>query len=271
MEGLSQRYSLCTCPARCHSHLQRRAADKGLHRLCKRVTPGGAPSAENLPPLSTLVHCAAVLPGHPQILPMGMDVTLVTNHLGPMALTMCLIPRLLENAVGRAKPSRVVTVSSFTHRAANLLTALQALEGAKDVFIRREYLPGVDYMNSKLLLTMAARHLHCSYPDLLQSHLADPGAVDSCLIRSWPGWLRLAYRFGLACLWQLNTPKMAASAVEAACLTDAHGGCSRYWFNLRGYAAISSPSHVAQDPGSCRVVWDRTCRAAADFLGSAGA
>ena len=103
--------------------------------------------------------------------------------------------------------------------------------------------PAKEYMESKLLLTMAMRHLHTalgrdlsgdgddSFPmtssssgdgmmvhrRLAEALTVDPGAIDSNLVRNWPLWLQWLFRAVLSLLRMLNSPEDAAVAMEAAC------------------------------------------------------
>jgi hypothetical protein len=109
--------------------------------------------------------------------------------------------------------------------------------------------PAKEYMESKLLLTMAMRHLHAairggnsSAGEFALSHSSsssgdggnggskgnyfrlpevvtiDPGAVDSNLVRHWPCWLQWTFRVALRIFCLLNAPREAAVTVRALCL-----------------------------------------------------
>ena len=219
-----------------------------------------------LPPLSILVNCAAVLPGQPppHDATTGTSSALTINATAQVALAMCLLPALLystssASAKGQRASSgtaphpttpRIVTVGSFTHHAAELRSALAALRADPEA-APAPFRPAKEYMESKLLLTMAMRHLHTAlgrdlgggddgdddddafltmsgssgggttvhHRRLAEALTVDPGAIDSNLVRHWPTWLQWVFRGVLSLLGMLNSPEDAAAAMEAACLS----------------------------------------------------
>jgi hypothetical protein len=208
-------------------------------------------ATHQLPPFGLLVNCAAVLAGSERRCLAGrLGATLSSNVVGPTALQLCLMPALITGASIAGRPSRIITIGSFTHMAANracMDSSLQELRAfaspvrnhASDCgsITTRPFRPAVEYMTSKLLATMAAFRVTASIhsarrghtpagasvsssvnscydsPPLLQNHVLDPGAIDTALIREWPPWLATLFRVGLSAMGLLHSPDSAAAAV----------------------------------------------------------
>jgi NAD(P)-dependent dehydrogenase (short-subunit alcohol dehydrogenase family) len=118
-------------------------------------------------PLGVLVNNAGVM-AYPQrrVTADGFEAQLGINYLGHFALTLRLLPALLE-----AGGARVVSVSSLAHR--------QGRIAFDDLQSERRYAPRVAYQQSKLAMLMFAREL--------QRRSAAQG-LDLVSIAAHPGW-----------------------------------------------------------------------------------
>ncbi len=118
-------------------------------------------------PLGILVNNAAVMAVPERRLSVdGFELQFATNYLGHFALTLRLLPALLESPGGR-----VVDVSSLAHRGGRI--AFDDLQG------ERSYSPYRAYAQSKLAMLLFARALH---------HRARARGWDLRSIAAHPGW-----------------------------------------------------------------------------------
>lgn len=177
----------------------------------------------------------------------GFETTLGTNHLGHFLLTSLLLDLLPDQP-----QSRVVTVSSATHKAGKINFA--------DLQSDRSYSRAGAYAQSKLANLMFALELHRrlerSGRELL-SVAAHPGiAASTSLIRQ--RWLRNVWRYAGAVVSN-STHESAKSTIMAA-LDPAVTGGQYYgpqgFLELKGGPGTVEPSRNAQDPDQARRLWE---------------
>lgn len=188
-----------------------------------------AVEAGTLPPLLALVNNAGVLPGRmDERAAAEANVPGVCDALHVRAVTR--LSRALLPTLGRthARSPRVVTVGSFTHRAASARAAL----------------PARAYSSSKLggvAVTLALDEelrVRSSTGARVRCVVADPGAVRTALTRAWPRWLVAAFNGVFA-----RAPERAVGAVIGAVLSECLEG-GEYLYGPR--AVPLSPSRRAQ-------------------------
>uniref|UniRef100_A0A7R9TWK0 Protochlorophyllide reductase n=1 Tax=Prasinoderma coloniale TaxID=156133 RepID=A0A7R9TWK0_9VIRI len=185
--------------------------------------------AGTLPPLLALVNNAGVLPGRmDERAAAEANVPGVCDALHVRAVTR--LSRALLPTLGRthARSPRVVTVGSFTHRAASARAAL----------------PARAYSRSKLggvAVTLALDEelrVRSSTGARVRCVVADPGAVRTALTRAWPRWLVAAFNGVFA-----RAPERAVGAVIGAVLSECLEG-GEYLYGP--HAVPLSPSRRAQ-------------------------
>jgi NAD(P)-dependent dehydrogenase (short-subunit alcohol dehydrogenase family) len=201
--------------------------------------------------LDLLINNAGVMaPPYRQTLD-GFELQLGTNHLGHFARTGRLLPLLV-------KGSRVVTVSSFMHK---------AVRGISEDDLRRpagSYRKWESYGKSKLanLLFMLEldRRARAAGADLL-SVGAHPGYAATHLQAAGP---ELAGRARQAQLWAAATRLVAQSAAAgawpslyAATYPDLRPGSfvGPSFFEYRGTPKVVLPTRTAQDPELAERLW----------------
>lgn len=185
---------------------------------------------------------------------------MASNYLGPYILTCQLLP-VLQRSTPQA---RIVNVVSFTHR------AVRGLETDKLWFAKASleklgttewYHLARIYETSKLYLTLFSYELHRRLACNAESHscvsiiAADPGAVNTNILREVPKWLAQLSRVVLSLLGLLQLPTAGASAVLAAATApwDVSG---RYFFGTQGLSCKSSS--ISYDKILSRRLWDAT-------------
>jgi NAD(P)-dependent dehydrogenase (short-subunit alcohol dehydrogenase family) len=189
----------------------------------------------------------------------GFELQLGTNHLGHFALTGRLLPLLLK-----APSSRVVTVSSFMHKAVQNVTAEDFRQPAPG------YAKWVAYEKSKLanLLFMLEldRRTRAAGVELL-SVGAHPGYAATNLQAAGP---ELAGRSLQAKVWDTASRLVGQSAAAgawpslyAATQPDLEPGSfvGPSFFEYRGTPKLVHPSSAARDPELAKRLWESSIEA----------
>lgn len=207
--------------------------------------------ASDHPTLDLLINNAgAVLLGPRRTSADGYELHLATNMLGHFALTGLLLPNL-----EKAPDSRVVSLSSITHRSAHL--------DFTDLNYTRDYRASTAYGRSKLAATIFGfeldRRLRATSSPAT-STLAHPGLTRTNLTpRAWEHQGRrgaLIARAGL--LFTQPTAQGALPQLRAATDPTATGGTFFGPANLgetRGRVTTARPSKDATDPEIARRLW----------------
>ncbi|KAK4761484.1 hypothetical protein SAY87_029368 [Trapa incisa] len=166
---------------------------------------------------------------------------MATNYIGAFCLTQLLLPLLINSPV----PSRIVNVTSFTHRSVSLAqTDKQAVTGGS--FLQAKQYPFAEvYAYSKfcLLLFSYALHWQIGLSEKAR-HVsvipADPGFVETNIMREVPAFIS-STAFGVAklmCL--LQSPDDGVRAIIDAALAPPETS-GVYFFGGNGRTIKSSP------------------------------
>jgi NAD(P)-dependent dehydrogenase (short-subunit alcohol dehydrogenase family) len=209
--------------------------------------------AETYDKLDLLVNNAGVMASPYRQTADGFELQLGTNHLGHFALTARLMPLLLK-----ASEPRVVTVSSFMHKAVRDITEAD-LRQTQD-----GYKKWVAYCRSKLanvlFMLELDRRARAAGSNLL-SVGAHPGYAATHLQPAGP---ELAGRLRQARVWAGVTKLVAQSAAAGAWpilfgATDPDVRPGAYYgpsfFEYRGTPTVVLPTRMAQDPELARRLW----------------
>jgi NAD(P)-dependent dehydrogenase (short-subunit alcohol dehydrogenase family) len=180
----------------------------------------------------------------------GFELQFETNYLGHFALTLRLLPLLLQ-----ASAPRVVNLSSLYHRRGAI--------DFDDLQARRSYRPGRAYGQSKLAMLMFAleldRRAKAAGCDLI-SNAAHPGYARTELIPNGPG-----DKGALQVLNRLLQPYVSQSAADGALPTlfaatapDARGGAyygPDGFYELKGPPTEAFIAPQARDEDVARRLW----------------
>jgi NAD(P)-dependent dehydrogenase (short-subunit alcohol dehydrogenase family) len=159
-------------------------------------------------PLDILVNNAG-LAGQRGLTKDGFELTFGTNHLGPFAFTLPLLPLLL-----RSGAPRVVNVSSRAHYRAKAVN----YDGVKSATATTTGLP--EYALSKLANVLFSNELHRRYHDRgLASYALHPGVIASDI------WRRIPWPFrNIAALFMVSVEQGARTSLYCATSPDAKSG-----------------------------------------------
>ncbi|MEU0132020.1 MULTISPECIES: oxidoreductase [unclassified Streptomyces] len=184
----------------------------------------------------------------------GFEMQFGTNHLGPFALTLHLMPLL-----GTAGPSRVVTLSSLAHRVGRI--------DFDNLNAERGYDKWRAYAQSKLanLLFTAElqRRLEAADKDVL-ALAAHPGLAATDLGQAGPRLAGRTWAAKLERMTRIYTQPASAGALPtlyAATLPAALGGSyygPRLLAETRGAPAPARMSARAQDMSTALALWQES-------------
>lgn len=171
-------------------------------------------------PLFALINNAGLQFTGPVVFsPDGVEMTLAVNHLGPLQLTLGLLPWLEGGAVlgvgsGTHNPNDRVA-KMFGFRGGRFSSVASLAKGDMDAPTERQ--AGMDrYATSKLLSMTTTAELARRYPNTTFATL-DPGLMPGTgLVRTAPAFVRWAWRRVLPALAPLisgaSTPAKSAAA-----------------------------------------------------------
>ncbi|CAH8269984.1 unnamed protein product [Arabidopsis lyrata] len=187
----------------------------------------------------------------------GFDRMMATNYVGAFTLTKLLLPLLRNSPV----PSRVVNVTSFTHRSAfSGRFDMDSVTGVN--FSRSKQYPCARiYEYSKLCLLLFSYQLHRQLRLTDDSHhvsvvAVDPGAVKTNIMHELPSYIQVIAFYGLKILGLMQSPEDAAeSVIDAALAPPEISG--KYFFGGQGRTIESSA--LSGDPKMAKELWDTSC------------
>ncbi|XP_022939811.1 dehydrogenase/reductase SDR family member on chromosome X-like [Cucurbita moschata] len=166
------------------------------------------------PSLQLLINNAGILATSSRSTSEGYDQMMATNYVGPFFLTQMLLP-LLKNS---PSPSRIVNVSSFTHRCVFDVQVDEDTVCGKRFVGLDQYPCASIYEYSKLCLLLFSYELHRKLSLENRSNkvtvvVADPGVVKTNIMREVPTYLsRVAFTI-LRLLRLLQLPEDGVNSI----------------------------------------------------------
>ncbi|CAL5074699.1 unnamed protein product [Urochloa decumbens] len=205
------------------------------------------------PAIQLLINSAGILAKSHRVTEDGLDEMIQTNYVSPFILTNILLPLLKNSSV----PSRVVNVTSFTHRCVSGIDVSEdALRGMK--FGRcsggENYPLACAYEYTKLCLLMFSyelhRHIHMS--SAVSVIAADPGIVETKIMRELPQCLSCFAFLALRFLKLLQDPDTGVGSILDAALAppEESGKC---FFGGKGRTIRSS--QLSYDTEVAKKLW----------------
>ncbi|KAG4157447.1 hypothetical protein ERO13_D02G062900v2 [Gossypium hirsutum] len=204
--------------------------------------------------LQLLINNAGILATSSRTTPEGYDQMMGTNYIGPFCLTKLLLPLLKRSPV----PSRIVNVTSFTHRSVfDVQVDKESVYGTR--FLRSEQYPFARlYEYSKLFLILFSYELHrqlglMDQPYHVSVNAADPGSVKTNIMREVPSCLSsLAFQV-LKSSGLLQSPKNGVSSLIDAALAPPEAS-GVYFFGGKGRTVDSSV--LSHNTKLAKELWD---------------
>jgi NAD(P)-dependent dehydrogenase (short-subunit alcohol dehydrogenase family) len=170
----------------------------------------------------------------------GIEGTLMVNHLAPVLLTNLLLPMLQ-----RSTPSRIVNVSSWSHRRAKL--------DLDDLQMKEHYSASAAYSRAKLINLLWTYELARRLEDTgVAVNLADPGGASTDMTRSdaMPWIFRTINRLGQRVM---TTEKAARVSIHLASSPEVEGVNGAY-FDNKGKRIKSSKA--SYDEEARKRIWE---------------
>ncbi|KAK4277534.1 hypothetical protein QN277_015521 [Acacia crassicarpa] len=210
-----------------------------------------------------LVNNAGILATSHKVTADGYDQMIGTNYIGAFALTKLLLPLLESSPV----TSRIVNVTSFTHRSVNDIQVDERTVSGRRFLSSEQYPCAQIYEYSKLCLLLFSYELHRQLSSVGKSwHVsvtaADPGAVQTNIMREVPSIISsLAFKV-LGLLGLLQTPEHGISSIIDAALAPPEAS-GAYFFGGKG--RVTSSSELSRNPKLARLLWETTCNMLSDI------
>ncbi|KAD5317342.1 hypothetical protein E3N88_17288 [Mikania micrantha] len=215
------------------------------------------------PSIQLLINNAGIL-ATSRLTTDGRERMMGTNYIGAFSLTEVLLPLLKNSPI----PSRIVNVTSFTHR--NVLSFQPDKEtvSGKRFLDFRNYPCAQIYEYSKFCLLLLSYELHrrlnlTEGSQKISVMAADPGAVKTNIMREVPMFISQAAFASLRFFGLLQSPKMGVSSICDAALAPPEAS-GLYFFGGRGRTVDSSP--LSYNLKLSRELWATSCDIFQDLL-----
>ncbi|KAL0888678.1 hypothetical protein Bca101_012661 [Brassica carinata] len=209
------------------------------------------------PSIQLLVNNAGILATSSRSTVEGFDRMMATNYIGAFSLTKLLLPLLRNSPV----PSRVVNVTSFTHR--SVFSARFDKDSVTGVYSSesKQYPCARMYQYSKLCLLLFSYELHRQLRLADDSHhvsvaAVDPGAVKTNIMHELPSYIQVLAFWSLKILRLMQSSEEAAESVIDAALSPPEVS-GKYFFGGNGRTIESS--ETSRDPKLAKELWDTSC------------
>ncbi|XP_037491135.1 dehydrogenase/reductase SDR family member on chromosome X isoform X3 [Jatropha curcas] len=207
--------------------------------------------------IQLLVNNAGILATSHRTTADGYDQMMATNYMGAFSLTKFLLPLIRNSPVG----SRIVNVTSFTHRSVFNMQVDKETVSGRCFWTPKQYPYAHIYQYSKLCILLFSYQLHqqlqlMDKPCQVSVNAADPGAVETNLMREVPSCLsRLAFRI-LKLLGLLQSPDIGACSILDAALAPPEIS-GEYFFGGKGRTLNSSKLSYSVD--LAEKLWTTSC------------
>ncbi|XP_043688951.1 dehydrogenase/reductase SDR family member on chromosome X-like isoform X2 [Telopea speciosissima] len=197
------------------------------------------------PSVQVLINNAGIFATSCRFTNEGYDQMMGTNYIGAFALTNLLLPLLRSSPV----PSRIVNVTSFTHRCVSGTQVDEETLAGKYFSRSKQYPCAHIYEYSKFCLLLFSYELHrrlylkdksCKVSVLyVFLNAVDPGVVETNIMREVPSCLSQLAFMVLRLLGLLQSPENGVESIVDATLAPPESS-GEYFFGGRGRTVNSS-------------------------------
>ncbi|CAH9087273.1 unnamed protein product [Cuscuta epithymum] len=204
------------------------------------------------PSIQLLINNAGILATTSRVTSEGYDQMFTTNYIGAFCITKVLLHLLESSPI----PSRVVNVTSFTHRS---VWSMQMDKGAIKCPSKSKQYPYAEiYEYSKLCILLFSYELHRQVGMMEKRHklsvvAVDPGAVKTNIMREIPSWISQLSYAALKILGMLQAPEDAVGSILDAALSPPETS-GVYFFGGNGRTLASSV--LSYDLKMSKNLWD---------------
>ncbi|KAF6155274.1 hypothetical protein GIB67_019800 [Kingdonia uniflora] len=192
------------------------------------------------PSVQLLINNAGMLATSYRFTAEGYEQMMGTNYIGTFLLANLLLPLLKNSYV----PSRIVNVTSFTHRCVSSIQLDEETLTGKYCSNPKQYQCAQVYEHSKLYLLLFSYELHRQLNRVDKSNqvsimAADPGVVETNIMKEIPSYLSLLSLKVLKLLGLLQDPDYGVHSIIDAALAPLETS-GKYFFGGRGRTIRSS-------------------------------
>ncbi|XP_068313020.1 uncharacterized protein [Pyrus communis] len=197
-------------------------------------------NSEMHPSIQLLINNAGILATSSRLTSQGYDQMMATNYLSAFSLSKLLLPLLRNSPV----PSRIVNVTSFTHRSVLNIQINKDTVSGKCFSRPKQYPFAHVYECSKLFLLLFSYELHrqrglTDISRQVSVIAVDPGVVETNIMREVPSCLSSLAFIVLKLLGLLQSPEIGVSSILDAALSPPETS-GVYYFGGRGRTVDSS-------------------------------
>ncbi|KAK3011354.1 hypothetical protein RJ639_012805 [Escallonia herrerae] len=199
--------------------------------------------------IQLLINNAGILATSCRLTAEGYDQVMATNYIGGFSLIKVLLP-LLESS---PFPSRIVNITSFTHRNGETVSENISCE------VDKETVSGVRFSKLKLCLLLLSYELHRQFAlvgNSVSVIAVDPGAVKTNIMREVPSCLSQVAFLVLMLVGLLQSPENGVcSVLDAALAPPEISGV--YFFGGKGRTISSSA--LSYNTELSQKLWSTSC------------
>ncbi|XP_042451713.1 dehydrogenase/reductase SDR family member on chromosome X-like isoform X1 [Zingiber officinale] len=207
------------------------------------------------PSVQLLINNAGILAKSSRVTADGFDEMIETNYLGAFFLTNILLPLLKNSPV----PSRIVNVTSFTHRCVSHVDQNKGILARENfhVFSSKKYCFAQTYEYSKFCTLLFSYELHrqlyaMDSASVVSVMAADPGFVETNIMRELPPSLQKLAFMVLGFLHLLQSPEIGVGSIIDAALASPEAS-GKYFYGAKGRTIKSSP--ISYDVKLSKELW----------------
>ncbi|KAF5182142.1 Dehydrogenase/reductase SDR family member on chromosome X [Thalictrum thalictroides] len=210
------------------------------------------------PSIQLLINNAGILATSHRYSVEGYDQMMGTNYIGAFVLTNHLLPLLKDSYI----PSRVVNVTSFTHRCVSNMQVDEETLFANHSSLPKAYPFAQVYESTKFCLVLFSYELHrrlrlVGGSTQVSVMAADPGAVSTNIMRELPLPLSNLAMTTLKFLGLLQSSEDGVKSILDAALAPPELS-GAYFFGGRGRTIASSV--LSYDSKLAEKLWNSSCK-----------
>lgn len=192
--------------------------------------------AKEIKTCNILINNASQMSPH-RVFKHGIELTMLTNHIGPIFLSMLMLPTLQQTARQSNESTRIINVGSRLEKTASIPLSDQQpfnLRWLQHGPLQEPFSPWAAYSNSKLSTLLSSLALSSKSSEIESSivtiNTVTPGIVYTDLGRWAPLWQRILAGPIMAAV--LRTPYQgAASVVHAALSPSLSNKSGRFYYD----------------------------------------
>ncbi|OMO59161.1 Short-chain dehydrogenase/reductase SDR [Corchorus olitorius] len=207
--------------------------------------------------IQLLINNAGILATSSRLTPEGYDQMMGTNYIGAFCLSKSLLPLLKRSPI----PSRIVNVTSFTHRTVfDVQVDKESVSGSRFLISERYPFAHI-YEYSKLYLLLFTYELHrqlglmdkCSHVSVTA---ADPGVVKTNIMREVPTCLSHLAINTFKLLGLLQSPMDGVNSILDAALAPPEASGLLFF---GGKGRVVNSSLLSQNTKLANELWATSC------------